>query len=153
MDFTIELKTKIHKACIAFVDKRINNFESTYNAAVDSGNSDSKSSVGDKHETGKAMAQLEQEKAAHQLVEAKELKNSLEKISIGSKHQIIALGTLINTNNGLFYIAIGIGKLLVENESVVVISPQSPLGQNLMGQLKGKTICYNNLNYSIRNIV
>ncbi len=153
MEFTIVLKTKIHKACLDFVDKRINNFLASYNSSVESGNSDSKSSAGDKHETGKAMAQLEQEKAAHQLVEAKELKAVLEKINPKQKHQIISEGSLINTNNGLFYISIGIGKLEVENDKVVVISAQSPLGKSMMGQKKGNTVCYNNLNYSIRNIV
>jgi len=136
-----------------FVDQRINNFLASYNSSLESGNSDSKSSAGDKHETGKAMAQLEQEKAAHQLKEAKELKNLLEKINPESKHQTVAQGSLINTNNGLFYIAIGIGKLEVEGNKVVVISPQSPLGNALMGKQKGVTVCYNNLNYSIRNLI
>lgn len=153
MEFTISLKTKIHKACLDFVDLRINNFLSSYNSSVESGNTDSKSSAGDKHETGKAMAQLEQEKAAYQLAEARVLKNILEKINFDQKHKVIAEGSLVNTNNGLFYIAIGIGKLEVENNKVVIISSQSPLGKCMMGQQKGTTICYNNLNYSIRNIV
>lgn len=153
MEFTIVLKTKIHKACLDFVDQRINNFMMSYTSSVESGNADSKSSAGDKHETGKAMAQLEQEKAAHQLNEAKELKAVLEKINPEVKHQVIAEGSLVNTNNGLFYIAIGIGKLEVENNKVVVISAQSPLGKCMLGQMKGKTVCYNNLNYSVRNIV
>lgn len=153
MFFSLPLKTIIHQACIEFVDKRIENFLMSYNSSVESGNADSKSSAGDKHETGKAMAQLEQEKAASQLAEAKELKNTLTKINPEIKHQTIAQGSLINTNNGLFYMAIGIGKIEVEGTKVFIISPQSPLGAALMGKQKGATVCYNNLNYSIRNIL
>ena len=42
--------------------------------------SESKSSAGDKHETGRAMLQLEMEKAGQQLQEVEKMKLILEKI-------------------------------------------------------------------------
>ena len=57
-------------------------------AAQASANEESKSSAGDKHETSKAMMQLEIEKLGTQLKEAEELSADFEKINF-NKSKVI----------------------------------------------------------------
>jgi transcription elongation GreA/GreB family factor len=94
---------------------------------------DAKSSAGDKHETSRAMMQIEQEKAAKQLNEALEMKQMLEKINTYTQSKSVGVGSFIKTNIGYFYIAVPIGKLNIFNQDVFVISAKSPLGAKLIG--------------------
>ena len=73
-----EIKRKLYQHCINFVDKRIAAAKETIAMAQESANEDTKSSAGDKYETGRAMAQLEIEKTAGQLEEALKDKKLLD---------------------------------------------------------------------------
>lgn len=105
-----------------------------------SANEESKSSVGDKYETGRAMMQIERDKAAHQLEEALKLKNVLDQLQVENSHARIGLGSLVITPDKKIFISIGIGKLTIANEEFLVVAPTSPLGKVLIG-LKEKEQC------------
>lgn len=135
--------------------------------AQESANEEGKSSAGDKYETGRAMAQLEIEKASTQLAEANKLKQALEQISVdennSSSHRtrkpsptetpgnrnpgtgdrftaIVKPGSLVTTNQGNYFIAIAAGKLIVDNKTWFAISAGSPLGEKLMGKKEGDVV-------------
>ena len=57
-------KGKIQQACLDYCDVLINRAQKEFQFITESANNETKSSAGDKHETGRAMAQIEQEKAA-----------------------------------------------------------------------------------------
>ncbi len=91
---------------------------------------------------------IEQEKLSKQLSEIKTQKSELEKVNLSTSSKI-GTGSLIETDNGLFFIAISIGKIKVENKEVFVISPQSPIGKVLIN-LNGKNdFELNNVKYQI----
>ncbi|MCU0369347.1 MAG: 3-oxoacyl-ACP synthase, partial [Cyclobacteriaceae bacterium] len=71
------LKQCLFQYCTEFVNRRIENARLASESAQDSANMEEKSSAGDKYETGRAMAQLENEKALQQLAEANKLKSLL----------------------------------------------------------------------------
>ncbi len=114
--------------------------------------SESKSTAGDKHETGRAMAQLEQEKLGRQVLSARELKQALAQITIDREHKEIQFGSLIKASNGIFFFSVGIGKLQVEKESVFCLTMTSPLGNLLKGKSKGDSIQFNGKTISIEEI-
>jgi hypothetical protein len=62
MTETAALKTKLLTLCIKYVDDRISATQQAIQSAQASANEETKSSSGDKYETGRAMAQLEIEK-------------------------------------------------------------------------------------------
>ncbi len=66
-------KQKLHSALIEEVEKRSANLQDSLNDALDSTANETKSTAGDKHETGRAMAQLEQEKIGSQIAEITKL--------------------------------------------------------------------------------
>jgi transcription elongation GreA/GreB family factor len=111
--------------------------------AQEAANEEDKSSVGDKYETGRAMMQIERDKAAQQLDEAIKLKNIIDQISIETGSEKIMLGSLVITNSKKIFISIGIGKLLLGDEEFLVVAPGSPLGKQLLGLKVNDEITFN----------
>jgi transcription elongation GreA/GreB family factor len=106
-------------------------------------NEESKSSVGDKYETGRSMMQIEGEKAAHQLAEATRLKEMLYQISPEKRSGKIGSGSLVITNTRKIFISIGIGRIDFNGEEILVVAPTSPLGKALMGCSVNDRVAFN----------
>ena len=117
-----------------------------------SANEETKSSAGDKYETGRAMAQLEIEKSSAQLAESLKLKQQLEKISPEQTSVTIQVGSLVNTNQGNFYLAVSIGQLVVNQEPYFIISPVSPLAKQLLGLKLHTSFLFQGRNFTIQQI-
>ncbi|MGZ4054544.1 MAG: 3-oxoacyl-ACP synthase [Bacteroidia bacterium] len=147
------IKKRLYEKCLEYANQRIANIQEAIDEAVESANDDTKSSSGDKHETGRAMAQLEQEKSSKQLAEALEFKNILEKINPGQKSDKVLLGSLVVTNKGAFYISVAAGKLSIDDQFYFAISPASPLAIKLMGLSKKEEIIFNGNKYIVEEIV
>lgn len=143
------LKSLLYQKCLEYALQRIENSAQAMENARSSANEDSKSSAGDKHETARAMAQLEQEKNASSLKEAQELKNTLVRIDQFSNTEIAIPGSLVITDKGNFYLSIGAGKLIIEDKVFFAVSSVSPIGKVILGKRIGEKFRMNNLDYSI----
>lgn len=113
---------------------------------------DAKGSAGDKHETALSMMHLEQEKLNQKLAEIIGQKNSVDKIDAEAIHTKVALGSLVQTNEMLFYISAALPKIQLENKAIIAVSPQSPLGSQLMGKSLGDEVEINNNRFKIKSI-
>lgn len=113
---------------------------------------DAKGSAGDKHETALSMMHLEQEKLNQKLAEIIEQKNVVDKIDADAIHTKIALGSLVQTNEMLFYISAALPKIQLENKTIIAVSPQSPLGSQLMGKSLGDEVVINSNRFQIKSI-
>jgi hypothetical protein len=111
--------------------------------ARDSANEDSKSSAGDKHETGRSMAQLEQEKLSFQMIEAEKLVQTMANIERGKSSSLASPGSLVLTDGGNYYISISAGKITHEGQIYFAVSPQSPIGLILAGSKAGDLFKFN----------
>lgn len=127
------LKQQLHSRCLTYVEDRIKAAQEAIQIAQQSANEETKSSAGDKYETGRAMAQLEIEKNGVQLAEALRLKQTLEQILADPQTETARVGSLVITNQGNFYISISAGQFTIDNKVYFVISPASPIGQKLLG--------------------
>ncbi len=101
---------------------------------------ESKSSAGDKHETGRAMLHLEMEKASQQLEAAKQMQETLNRMQLSSVSQKVKLGSLIITDQGIYFLSISVGQLTVDGKYYYAVSPSSPIGALLIGKEKGTTV-------------
>ncbi|PIE87314.1 MAG: 3-oxoacyl-ACP synthase [Bacteroidetes bacterium] len=134
------------------IDERISSLEKALeNSRMEMAN-DTKSTAGDKHETGRAMAQLEQEKLGKQVLAARELKQAVAQIDSSKSHSEIQFGSLVKASNGYFFFSVGIGKLIIENETVFCLTMTSPLGIALRGKKVGDVIEFNGQKISILNV-
>lgn len=130
-------KIQIHKSVAAEVKRRFEQLQDLLKDAYDSTTNESKSSAGDKHETSRAMAQLEQEKIGGQLSEMSKLSVILNRIDPTIVHSKIQLGSLIQTESGWFYLSVGIGAIQIANNTIFCMTIAAPLGKMLMGKKIG----------------
>lgn len=148
-----DLKKELHSLCVNYVQNRIDTVMYAIKATQQAANEETKSSAGDKYETGRAMMQQETDRNQAQLNEAKKLMATLNHISWSGVSKAAETGSLIFTNNGKFYIAISAGTLTINGESFFAVSPASPIGLKLKGQKAGDEFNLNGKSYRIETIL
>ena len=134
------------------VQDRIDVFQDMISGLTVDAQNDAKGSAGDKHETALSMMHLEQEKLNHKLKEILEQKAVLDKIDASNKHQKVALGSLVQANGMLLFISAALPKITIDSKTVFALSPQSPLGNKLMGNKVGFEFDMNGKPYQIESV-
>lgn len=114
--------------------------------------SESKSTAGDKHETGRAMIHLEQEKLHKQLAEAQQILAELDQVNAEQGNKVAKKGALVTTNRATFFVGVGLGKVSVSGTDYFVISWQSPIAKQMLGKVVGDSFQMNGTEYVITAI-
>jgi transcription elongation GreA/GreB family factor len=115
-------------------------------------NSDTKSSAGDKHEVGRAMIQQELDQQEAQLAKLQALRQELERVPLNRTFDHVAFGSLVTTDQGVFFIAIGLGKVNIAGEACMVVSPASPVAQALKDKGVGDVVTFNGRTITVQDI-
>lgn len=149
---TGNIKKQLYDYCVEFLNRRIDTAQDAIRVAQESANDETKSSAGDKYETGRAMMQLEIEKNATQLEEALKQKKILNGINIDQQPLKIQNGSLVVTTNGTFFIAISVGMVVIEDKRFAVVSAQSPIGSRLIGLKPGDSFSFGNKTYKVERV-
>jgi len=105
--------------------------------------SESKSSAGDKHETGRAMIQIEREKLGRQIAITEKNYNKLFALSNPVNTSLVSLGSLVITDKANYYILISVESYLINSKIYYCISSQSPIGKLLLGKKVKDQINFN----------
>ena len=134
MDLMQDLKTKVYTDLVNKIDAKRNNLNSMINDAAISRDSDTKSSVGDKHETSRAKIQTEIDQLCKQLKLAEDQLLELRKINLQRLNMEIDFGSLVKTNIGYFFLSVAYGKLVVNDTDFFVLSLAAPIGKLLRGK-------------------
>jgi hypothetical protein len=137
------IKPQLHTACLAYVQERIDACQAAIQAAQESANSETKSSAGDKYETGRAMAQNERDRNTVQLRQAQQLQGELARINPELACDTVRPGALVQTGLGHFYISISAGKLAVGGLEYFAVSPSAPVAAALQGKRAGEQVLFN----------
>ena len=148
-----KLKQDLYALCVLFVENRYKTIQKTINEIQESLTSETKSSAGDKHETGRAMLQLEREKAGNQLAEIQKIKEQLSKINTSNTSKCVGLGSIVFTNQNNYFIAVSVGELKVENQLFYAISPNTPIGTLLMGKAIGDVVAFRQQKFTITSVL
>ncbi len=147
-------KEEFHNHLLQELTSRMNDLEQAWRDLMESNQQEGKSSAGDKHETGAAMIHLEMEQLGKQL---EDLKKQVEEAVRWSPENVnmlgrVAMGSLVETTSGLYYMITGYGKLMVQDKEVFVIGAASPVGKVLMGKLPGESFEWGKVNGVICSI-
>ncbi len=146
------MKQQLLVLCQNYVQQRINTARQAMEAAQESANSEEKSSAGDKYETGRAMAQLERDRHAQLLAEARKLEGDLLRLNIDKVYETAQPGSLVTTSRGTFFISISAGKLALDGTDYFAVSPASPMATLLLGHRPGESVTFNKLTYQILTV-
>ena len=148
-----DLKKELHQLCINYARKIMEATELAIADAQKASTDDTKSSAGDKYETGREMAQQETNRNMAQLNEANKLLVALNRIGTTGAPVHAEPGSVIITNNGNFYLAISAGVLTLNGKTFFAVSPASPIGNLLNGKKAGDEFALNGKRYKIESVV
>tara|TARA_R110002049_G_scaffold207188_1_gene377670 strand:- start:52473 stop:52934 length:462 start_codon:yes stop_codon:yes gene_type:complete len=153
MKENIKTKEALYSKCLEFIENRFQTVQKNIQELQESLLSETKSSAGDKHETGRAMLQLEREKLGNQLSEIHKIKVYFYKIDISKPSKIIGLGSVVYTSNANYFIAISAGEIVVDGVKFFAISSSTPIGILLMGKQVGDTIVFREQRFVVKEVV
>ena len=146
------LKQQLYDQCFSSIETRINDLQHEIHQLQASANEETKSSAGDKYETGRAMVQLEIEKYNEQLIELKRQLQELKRIDPTTSPTVIKAGSLVFTSRGNFYIAVNAGQQQIDTENFFTVSMVSPIAQKLIGLKAEDTFTLNHQAFTIHKI-
>lgn len=148
----MKIKKQLYNTCQDLLNNRLEVIQKMISDIQNSLQSETKSSAGDKHETGRAMLQLEREKAGNQLAEIQKQQEILQKINLEAVPQKVALGSIVYTSQLNYFIAISVGEINIENKKFYAISPSTPISQLLLSKTVGERIKFRSSTFIITKI-
>jgi transcription elongation GreA/GreB family factor len=145
-------KQKIKQQHLLLLQDKIDVYQDMISGLSDDAQNDAKGSAGDKHETALSMMHLEQEKITQKLTEAIALQGILDRIEVSKTNSTIALGSSVKVNALQLFVSVALPKITVEGITVLSVSPQSPLGSQLMGKKQGDIVVVNGTTFTIHEV-
>ena len=139
----MNLKQTIYAHCCELIAEKLASQQQALRDLLDSAESETKSSAGDKFETGRAMLHIGQDQIRHQMAETLAQKAVLDAINAEQHLDRIELGSLVKLSGGYYFLSTALGKMLVDGTTVIALSLQSPLGSRLVGLGVGDTLEFN----------
>lgn len=140
------MKFQIKKQLLEYINHNLSmNIASTgeeIKSIKESRNSDTKSSAGDKFETGRAMAQMELEKNEASLARTLKIQKEFSLIDTQKEYENVEFGSLVITNQGNYFASFGFGKITLDAMNYYAISLASPIGQVLRLKKVGDTVIF-----------
>ncbi len=134
------LKVRLHQACLTQVKQKIATLEAAIADAQQAASEDTKSSAGDKFETSREMMKLEIDKASSQLSLVLAMQEQLRQLRPDVCKDRIGAGSLVTTNEGMYYFSVSLGKIVLEDVTYYALSLVSPLGKALLHHEKGDRV-------------
>jgi len=144
-------KIRLVQSLLANAKEKIAELTDQADDLKESRNTESKSTAGDKHAVGRAMAQTELDTIEKRIAELKEQSNLIKHLPVESQKEV-ASGSLVRTSQGVYFLAIGIGKMESDGKTYFVISPAAPIGQAMLGKKKGENFQFQNKQITIEDL-
>jgi transcription elongation GreA/GreB family factor len=151
MDY-LKLKDALLTECHKIVDSKIHQFQENIKRSQEALYENTKSTAGDKFETGRAMMQADINKAEAQLAKTITLKKVLQTLGITKVLPTIDMGAVVITNKGNFFISVAAGKVKVDDKTYFTMGGSAPLAQEFMGKQKGDNCSFNGMKYEILDV-
>ncbi len=147
------IKEQLYHHCEDFLERRFITATERIQNIQKSLESETKSSAGDKHETGRAMLQLEREKTGNQLLEIQKQKEIFAKVSISNTSKIACLGSLVTTNKGSYFLAVSAGLIKIDAINYYAVSINSPIGKAILGKSRDDLFSFNGVHQKIVDVL
>ncbi len=148
----VKLKEQLLEHCNKQIEERYSKIKQTIEIIEESLIEESKNSAGDKHETNRAMLQIDRENTGKQLMEIEKLQALLSRIDSNDTSNYVRLGSLVTTNKFIYFMSISTGGVKIDNQEVLCIALNSPIGMELKGKQAGDIVTFNQQQIKIINV-
>ena len=148
-----QLKHQLLQICKGQVLEKLNRIRSKIQDVQHALEAETKSTAGDKHETGRAMLQIEREKLGTQLADNESSQNVLNRINPSQKQKVISLGSVVFTTQFNYFIAISGSEVNIDGIFYYTVSSASPIAKALFGKGERETIIFRDLAITILKVI
>jgi hypothetical protein len=148
----ILFKNKLKQFCHTMIGQRIAAVKEAMINAQQAANSGEKSSAGDKYETTRAMGHLQKDMHARQLAENLKELAALDAVAVHTVFNAVTTGAFIQCAGVSFFIAAGLGKQIVEGETIIFLSPHAPLASQMQDKKPGDHFLFGKLDTVILDL-
>lgn len=145
-------KEKLIEICAAYVEQKLETVQKAIDDLEAALKLETKCSMGDKYETGRAMLHLEFEKLAGQYEGFRKLRKTIRMIPGGRKDEKVTFGSVVKTSAANYFIAIPAGEAVIAGEKFYAVGASSPIAQALSGKAAGENFSFNGKEIQIREI-
>ncbi len=137
---TRAFRHQLKSYCIGVLQNRLNTAMELIARAQEGANNESKSSAGDKYETGRAMGQLEKQMYQQQAAAIQEELSVAGATDVSGPAPIGRAGSLVVLPGVYIFVCVGIGRVIIDGMTVFIVSPNAPIARALQHQSVGDTI-------------
>lgn len=149
---TAQYKEQLFEAAKQKLALQIEDIEDQLNSLAEDGESEEKSSAGDKYETQMEMLKQSQNMLIEQLGRAKQMLKVLKSVPLNEMYQVQEGSLLSIRGMDKIWVSVPLGKLVIEENSYQLVSSKSPLCQALWGKKTGDKIDFNGRTIMIEGI-
>lgn len=146
-----EQKAQVQTELIAAIRKKRDELVLQSEDLNSSLTNETKSTSGDKHETARAMVQMEMEEIGRQIDTWSKMLAQAQSLP-EDEIETISLGAYVETNRGSFYLSVGYGRLSNQTTNCFCIAPTAPLAAQMLGKKEGDSLWVNQLDYKILKV-
>ncbi len=132
------IREELVKSCRDYIAGKVIVLNTAMQGLSEDLENESKSSAGDKYETGREMINIEWNKLSTQLNEFKRLNTVLDRLEKQSNGAIVSMGSVVKTDQANYFISIPAGLIKIDGEDYYAIGIHSPIAQGLLGRKPGQ---------------
>jgi len=147
------MRNELIEACRKYLNKKISVVKNAMAGLKEDLENESKSSAGDKYETGREMINIEWNKLTVQLNEYDRLAQILKRIEDHRSSEKVIVGSIVFTDAASYFISIPAGEIKVGNKRYYAVGVKAPIAQQLLGKEKGDQFKMNAKEFKILNLI
>lgn len=147
------LKQALFLYCLEQLERKRETFSEALLKIEADRSTETKSSAGDKYETSREMMRQEMDKLVDRIKAVELDQHILNTLQEYKAVNSVTHGSLVKTDNGIFWIAISYGRAqMADGVEIMVISSDSPIGAALMHKKVRDTVSFNGRDFTIEEI-
>ena len=145
-------KQKVYAHLVNHLLQKNNQLQIQLNELHQAVANETKSTVGDKYETARAMLQIDIANCNKQIQILSNEQIICSQIDINKICNSVSLGCLLETNIGIFFVGVAAKKLIVDSTIINFISTEAPIYKVIKGLKINKNLIFNGNKIMILNI-
>jgi transcription elongation GreA/GreB family factor len=135
-------KKELYLSCLDAINKKIERYQKEMDLIKESMEANDVKTDYDEDNKGELLSDFE--KNARRLSDAREMKESLNRIDPDHYSELINFGSVVETSGNYYFISVPIGEISMEDgSSVYAISTEAPIYQEMEGKKEGDTFSFN----------